>query len=92
LGFDLPGACFVTFLRLAAAGYASIFPSDVSRRLVLPPAEEARVAQLVVGCPLGEPDLSDEPWLDPMHAALLHLCAKGRIRDLEPRKLSAQPL
>jgi hypothetical protein len=44
-------------------------PTDVLRSLVVAQAKESRVAQFVVGRPLGEADLRDEFRLHPMDPA-----------------------
>jgi hypothetical protein len=51
---------------------ASAFPCDVFRALVLPQAEESRVAQFVSRRPLGEADLGDELWFHPMDGVSRH--------------------
>src|ERR1051326_516741 len=55
--------------RLILTGCISTFPYDLARVLVVAEADETRMAELAVGCPLGEGELGDELGLDPMDAA-----------------------
>ena len=57
------------------------FADHLSRRLVVPEAEEAGVAQSAVARPLGEADLGDELRLDPCHVAFLDRlwCGERRV-------------
>jgi hypothetical protein len=51
---------------------------DILGRLVVAQAEEARVAEAPVTCPLSEADLYDEPRLDPCRVPFLDLVGERR--------------
>src|SRR5439155_14563075 len=72
---------------------SSALPHDLLRSLILPQAQEPGMAEFVSTGPLGEADLSDELWFQPMHAAARQPVAGERARrPLQLRKLTAQPL
>jgi hypothetical protein len=61
--------------------------ADLARGLVLPQADEGRMAHVPVARPLGERHLSDEPRLDPVEPASTRRRRDGRRRTpklLEP--------
>src|SRR6267142_1379943 len=63
---------------------------DLRRLLVLTDPEIGRMPEVTVVRPLAEPDLRDEPWLDPLHVALPHA---GHLRgNAERRRVAVQRL
>src|SRR5215472_5524925 len=60
------------------------FPDDLGGVLVVAQALEAGVAQLSVGGPFAEADLSDQPGLNPVHAGARQLA------DVERRMVLLQ--
>jgi uncharacterized protein (DUF2267 family) len=60
----------------------SALTHDLFRSLILPKAEESRVAQLVVARPFGEGDLSDQSWFHPVDATARQAIPHGAYQAL----------